>query len=171
MSKLHRSADRLTRSVFRGHSLGTYIAGFAEAKTANQFHSVTLRRGSLTSEWTPPSGFGTASSAAIRGYTDLDLPAASPRIPCAEYRFYELGKEIKNRAMSRYKGRTSRKTIAWDFPHLVEIAVPPGRFSKRLDAMHAFHTERGISACLGRGRHGGPISASSWWRTTRWQDQ
>ena len=55
--------------------------------------------------------------------------------------------------MSRYKGRPSHKTIARDFPHIVEIAVPAGGLGKRLDAMHAFHAERGISACLGRGRH------------------
>ena len=54
--------------------------------------------------------------------------------------------------MSRYKGRPSRKTIAREFPHVVEIAVPLGGLGKRLDAMHAFHAERGISACLGRGR-------------------
>jgi hypothetical protein len=55
--------------------------------------------------------------------------------------------------MSRYKGRPSRKTIAREFPLVVEIAVPAGGLGKRLDAMHAFHADRKISACLGRGRH------------------
>jgi hypothetical protein len=55
--------------------------------------------------------------------------------------------------MSCYKGRANQKTIERDFPHIVEIAVPPGGLGKRLDAMHAFHAERDISACLGRGRH------------------
>jgi hypothetical protein len=55
--------------------------------------------------------------------------------------------------MSRYKGRPGHKTIERDFPHVVEVAVPPGGLGKRLDAMHDFHAERGISACLGRGRH------------------
>ena len=55
--------------------------------------------------------------------------------------------------MNRYKGRTSQKAIEREFPHVVVIAVPPRGLGKRLDAMHAFHAERGISACLGRGRH------------------
>jgi hypothetical protein len=54
--------------------------------------------------------------------------------------------------MSRYKGRMTLKAIGRDFPHVVEIAVPPGGLGKRLDAMHAFHTERGLHACIGRGR-------------------
>jgi hypothetical protein len=56
--------------------------------------------------------------------------------------------------MTRYKGRTSQKATEREFPHVVEIAVPPRGLGKRLDAMHAFHAERGISACLGRGRDG-----------------
>jgi len=54
--------------------------------------------------------------------------------------------------MSRHKGRASGKTAERKLLHIVEIAVPPGGLGKQLDAMHAFHTERGISACLGRGR-------------------
>jgi hypothetical protein len=55
--------------------------------------------------------------------------------------------------MTRDKGHLGRKTIERKFPHIVEIAVPSGGLGKTLDAMHAFHTERGISPCLGRGRH------------------
>jgi hypothetical protein len=44
----------------------------------------------------------------------------------------------------RYKGRPSGKTIARDFPFIVEIAVPPGGLGKRLNAMHAFHNQRSI---------------------------
>ena len=44
----------------------------------------------------------------------------------------------------RYKGRPSGKSIASDFPYIVEIAVPPGGLGKRLNAMHAFHKQRGI---------------------------
>jgi hypothetical protein len=54
--------------------------------------------------------------------------------------------------MARYKGRPSSKSFKRDFPHIVEIAVPLGGLGKRLDAMHTFHAERGIKACLGRGR-------------------
>ncbi len=54
--------------------------------------------------------------------------------------------------MARYKGRSSPKSIERDFPHMVEIIVPLGGLGKRLDAMHAFHTERGIKSHHGRGR-------------------
>ena len=54
--------------------------------------------------------------------------------------------------MARYKGRPSTKAFKREFPHIVAVAVPPGGLGKRLDAMHVFHTERGITACLGRGR-------------------
>ena len=49
--------------------------------------------------------------------------------------------------MKRYKGHFRR-----EFPHLVEVALTRGGLGKRLDAMHAFHAERDIKACLGRGR-------------------
>jgi hypothetical protein len=52
--------------------------------------------------------------------------------------------------MARYKGR--RSTFKREFPHIVEVAVPPRGLGKRLDSMHTFHTERGIKACIGRGR-------------------
>ena len=44
----------------------------------------------------------------------------------------------------RYKGRPSGKTIARDLPFIVEIAMPAGGLGKRLNAMHAFHNQRGI---------------------------
>ena len=46
--------------------------------------------------------------------------------------------------MALYKGRSSRKAIERDFPHHVEIAIPPGGLGKRLDAMHEFCAARGI---------------------------
>ena len=54
--------------------------------------------------------------------------------------------------MTRYKGRTSQKAIERDFPHVVEIAVPPRGLGAQLDAMHHFHRARGIQACIGLGR-------------------
>jgi len=44
----------------------------------------------------------------------------------------------------RCAGTPSGKTIARDFPFVVEIAVPPGGLGKRLNDMHAFHNQRGI---------------------------
>ena len=46
--------------------------------------------------------------------------------------------------MRRYKGRPSAKIVARDFPHVVEIAVPPGGLGKQLNAMYAFHQQRRI---------------------------
>jgi hypothetical protein len=54
--------------------------------------------------------------------------------------------------MTRYKGRTSQKAIEREFPHVVEIQVPPGGLGAQLDAMHYFHRARGIQPCLGLGR-------------------
>ena len=45
--------------------------------------------------------------------------------------------------MRRYS-RLSAKIVARDFPHVVEIAVPHGGLGKRLNAMYAFHQQRGI---------------------------
>lgn len=44
--------------------------------------------------------------------------------------------------MRRYKGRASAKTIG--FPYVVEILVPLGGLGKQLNAMHKFHTQRGM---------------------------
>jgi hypothetical protein len=54
--------------------------------------------------------------------------------------------------MTRYKGRMSPKVIEREFPHVVEIAVPPRGLGGQLDAMHFFHRARGIQPCLGLGR-------------------
>jgi hypothetical protein len=54
--------------------------------------------------------------------------------------------------MARYKGRSTPKSIERDFPHIVEMAVPLGGLGRRLDAMHAFHLERGIQSRNGRRR-------------------
>jgi hypothetical protein len=52
----------------------------------------------------------------------------------------------------RYKSCPSAKTIARDFPFIVEIGVPPGGLGKRLNAMHAFHNQRGIQVAHVRHR-------------------
>ena len=54
--------------------------------------------------------------------------------------------------MSRYKGRTSPKSIERDFPHIVETIVPLGGLGKTLDAMFEFHTRNGIRAINSTGR-------------------
>jgi len=54
--------------------------------------------------------------------------------------------------MTRYKGRASPKAIEQDFPHIVEMRVPEGGFSKMLKAMYDFHTRHGIRAINSTGR-------------------
>ena len=67
--------------------------------------------------------------------------------------------------MARYKGRTSPKTIERDFPHVVEIAVPPGGLGAQLDDMHAFHAARGVKACIGLGRREDNLDYLRWYFT------
>ena len=55
--------------------------------------------------------------------------------------------------MTRYKGRSNAKAIERDFPHIVEMAVPPNGFGIRLDAMYEWHRSRDIEARRGQGRH------------------
>jgi hypothetical protein len=68
--------------------------------------------------------------------------------------------------MARYKGRVSPKAIERDFPHVVEIAVPPCGLGKRLDDMHAFHAARGVKACLGLGRREDNLDYLRWYFTS-----
>jgi len=42
---------------------------------------------------------------------------------------------VAGQMIGRYKGRPSGKTIARDFPFIVEIAVPPGGLGRRLNDM------------------------------------
>ena len=67
--------------------------------------------------------------------------------------------------MTRYKGRTSQKAIEREFPHVVEIAVPPRGLGAQLDVMHHFHRARGIQACIGRGRRDGGRDYLRWYFT------
>jgi hypothetical protein len=67
--------------------------------------------------------------------------------------------------MTRYKGRTSQKAIEREFPHVVEIAVPPRGLGVQLDAMYQFHRARGIQACIGLGRRDGGRDYLRWYFT------
>jgi hypothetical protein len=55
--------------------------------------------------------------------------------------------------MTRYKGRFSSNSIERDFPHIVDVAVPPNGLGTRLNAMHDFHAHHEIHAHQTRGRH------------------
>ena len=75
--------------------------------------------------------------------------------------------------MTRYKGRQSAKAVVQDFPHFVDMVVPPGglgskraspsrRSSSNLDAMYEFHTRYCIKPQRGHGRHDANGSVIRW---------
>jgi hypothetical protein len=55
--------------------------------------------------------------------------------------------------MTRRKAEITARMNEQDYPHLVELALPPGGFRSMSDAMLAFHRERGIQIRRGQGRH------------------
>jgi hypothetical protein len=77
--------------------------------------------------------------------------------------------------MSRRKREITGLTNERDFPHLVELAVPPGGFRRTFLEFDAFHRERRILIRRGRSRHEDEqfyialprmhyIPQSLWWR-------
>jgi len=54
--------------------------------------------------------------------------------------------------MTRYKGRSSSKSVERSYPYKIEMIVPEGGFGKRLDEMHQWHRARSIKARFGRSR-------------------
>ena len=64
--------------------------------------------------------------------------------------------------MIRYTGRTSAKAVERNFPHMVEMAVPPGGLGRRLDAMRGWHKMRGIQSHQSRGRYTEGTSYIRW---------
>src|SRR5258708_15697001 len=55
--------------------------------------------------------------------------------------------------MSCPKGEITSHMNERDFPHLVELELPPGGFRSQSLEFEAFHRERGIPIRRGRGRH------------------
>jgi hypothetical protein len=55
--------------------------------------------------------------------------------------------------MSRRKGEITGHMNERDFPHLVELALPPGCFRSRSSEFKAFHRKLGIPIRRGCGRH------------------
>ena len=64
--------------------------------------------------------------------------------------------------MSRYKGRTSLKSLAREFPYTVETAVPEGGLGRTLDRMYEFHMLHGIKAQTGTGRRVDDCDIVTW---------
>jgi hypothetical protein len=57
--------------------------------------------------------------------------------------------------MSRRKSEITGHMNERDFPHLVELALPPGGFRSQDLEFAAFHRDRGVPIRRGRGRHEG----------------
>jgi hypothetical protein len=53
--------------------------------------------------------------------------------------------------MVRYKGQVTAKQIERENPYFVEIPIPERGLGRRLDAMHAWHSARGIPPKMGSG--------------------
>ena len=64
--------------------------------------------------------------------------------------------------MSHYKGRASAKALERNFPHYVDIAVPPGGLGQKLNAMYDFHARHSIQPKRGQGRHDANGSVLRW---------
>ena len=64
--------------------------------------------------------------------------------------------------MTRYKGQHRAARIEVEFPHHFDIIVPPGGLGTRLDAMYAFHAQRGIKPQRGHGTHTADGSIIRW---------
>ena len=64
--------------------------------------------------------------------------------------------------MSRYKSRQSVRTTELDYPHFVDMVVPPGGLGNRLDAMYDWHRLYSIRPQRGRGRHDANLTIIRW---------
>ena len=52
----------------------------------------------------------------------------------------------------RYKGSRGARAVEREYPHFVDVVVPPGGLGTKLDAMYEFHARRGIRARAARRR-------------------
>jgi hypothetical protein len=55
--------------------------------------------------------------------------------------------------MTRYKGQLKAKCTEQEFPHHVDIVVPPGGLGRRLDDTYNFHIQNDIKPQRGQGSH------------------
>jgi hypothetical protein len=58
--------------------------------------------------------------------------------------------------------RKTAKEVEEDFPHFVDIAVPPGGLGSKLAAMYDFHARHRISPKRGHGRRDDKGGAIRW---------
>jgi hypothetical protein len=56
----------------------------------------------------------------------------------------------------------SFKAVEKDYPHHIDMIVPPRGLGNRLDAMYAFHARQGIRAHRGHGSHNSERTVIRW---------
>jgi hypothetical protein len=106
----------------------------------------------------------TAAIQRIAAATTNNQIATRPRTQ-ALYCWHRRPKAYRARhisAMSRYKSRHSAKAVEQDFPHYVDVVVPPSGLGTKLDAMYDFHAKHGIKPQRGHGRHDANGSIIRW---------
>ena len=64
--------------------------------------------------------------------------------------------------MTRYKGQPKASLIEQDFPHHVDILVPPHGLGRRIEAMYDFHAQHGIKPQRGQPRYDAKGSVIRW---------
>ena len=64
--------------------------------------------------------------------------------------------------MSRSKGQLKASRTEQEFPHHVDIIVPPGGLGRLLDDMYNFHIENDIKPQRGHGKHDANGSVVRW---------
>jgi hypothetical protein len=64
--------------------------------------------------------------------------------------------------MSRHKGPPKASPIKLEFPHYVDILVPPHGLGTRIEAMYDFHAQHGIKPQRGEARYDAKGSVIRW---------
>lgn len=64
--------------------------------------------------------------------------------------------------MTRYKGQLRASRIEVEFPHHVDIVVPPGGLGRRLDDMYNFHLQNDIRPQRGHSKHSADGDVIRW---------
>jgi hypothetical protein len=65
--------------------------------------------------------------------------------------------------MTRYEGRQDRNAVGRNFPHFIDIVVPPRGLVNQLHAIYEFHGWRSIPPHRGQFRRGANGTVIRWW--------
>ena len=64
--------------------------------------------------------------------------------------------------MSRHKGQLKASRTEIEYPHYVDIIVPPGGLGRQLDDMYNFHIQNDIKPQRGHGKHNADSAVIRW---------